>query len=229
MACMSGTSGTLRTRREAVAAAARRLAVVGLVTGTSGNVSARFGDRVLVTPTGAVLAELEASEVCVLDRAGRVLDGPFAPTSELALHLGVYDRFRAGAVVHTHAPMATAVGCVLDELPCIHYEMLALGGSVRVAPYRTFGTQELADAALDALRDRKAVLLANHGAITHADDLAGAVRATELLEWATTLYWRARQLGPARTLSAQELQDVAAAMASRGYGDTQPLPRRSAA
>lgn len=159
--------------REAVAAAARHLAAVGLVTGMSGNVSAKSGDRVLVTPTGAVLAELEASEVCVLDRSGRVLDGPFAPTSELALHLGVYDRFRAGAVVHTHAPMATALGCVLDELPCIHYEMLALGGSVRVAPYRTFGSQGLADAAIDALRDRAAVLLSNHGAVIHAEDLAG--------------------------------------------------------
>lgn len=208
--------------REAVAVAARGLAATGLVTGTSGNVSVRAGDRIAVSPTGGVLAELAPEDVCVVGRAGDVLDGALAPTSELALHLGVYDRYDSGAVVHTHAPMATAVGCVLDELPAIHYEMLALGGAVRVAPYATFGTQALADGALDALEGRFAVLLANHGAITHGADLAGALRATELLEWCATLFHRAAQLGTPRVLTRRDLEDVVTAAVARSYGTTQP-------
>src|SRR5688572_14149613 len=118
----------LHSEREEVAAAARRLAADGLVAGTSGNVSARSGDRVAVTPTGGVLASLEAEDVTVVDLDGRRLDGRLAPTSELDLHLGVYRRYETGAVIHTHAPVATALSCVagLDELPCVHYEMLLL-------------------------------------------------------------------------------------------------------
>ena len=113
--------------------------------GTAGNVSARAGDHVAITPTGAVLAELEPAQVSIVDLEGVLVDGDLAPTSELALHLGVYERYGAGAVVHTHSPMATALSCVLDEVPCVHYQMLLLGGAVRVAPYATFGTPELAE------------------------------------------------------------------------------------
>lgn len=212
----------MRSQREAVAASARQLAAAGLVSGTNGNVSVRTEDLVAVSPTGAVLGELQAADVCVVDRAGTVVDGALAPTSELQLHLGVYDRYGSTAVVHTHAPMATAIGCVLDELPCIHYEMLALGGGVRVAPYRTFGTQELADVAVEGLVDRTAVLLANHGAITHGWSLEQAVRGTELLEWASALYYRASQLGTPRVLSEQDLRDVVTAASERSYGATRP-------
>ncbi|MCW3012517.1 MAG: aldolase, partial [Solirubrobacterales bacterium] len=169
-----------------------------------------------------VLAELGADDVCVVDRAGVLVDGSLAPTSELELHLGAYDRFGVGAVVHTHAPMATALACVLDELPCIHYEMLALGGSVRVAPYRTFGTPELAAVTLAAMEGRSAVLLANHGVLTHGPDLAAAVRATEVLEWAARLHWHAAQLGTPRALGTAELDAVAVSMAERRYGRTHP-------
>src|SRR4051812_3462732 len=132
-----GTSGAtdMGEQRAAVAAAARRLAEAGLVERTSGNVSARSGDLVAVTPTGAQLGSLDADDVTVVDMSGGVVDGRFEPTSETALHLGLYESTQAGAVVHTHAPVATAVGCVVDELPLVHYEMLALGGAVRVAPY----------------------------------------------------------------------------------------------
>src|SRR3954452_12975007 len=115
--------------RRQVADAARRLAAAGLVHGTAGNVSTRGGEHVAITPTGAVLAEVSADDVCVVDLAGDVVDGRFAPTSEADMHLGVYARYDAGAVVHTHAPVATAMSCVLDELPCVHYEMLLLGGT----------------------------------------------------------------------------------------------------
>lgn len=214
---MSGMD-SIERGREAVAAAARQLAGDGLVTGTSGNLSVRVGDRIAVSPTGAVLADLDAADVAVVALDGVLLDGPLAPTSELGLHLGIYARFGSGAVVHTHAPTATALGLVLDELPCVHYDMLGLGGPVRVAPYATFGSPELAAAVLDALEGRSAALMANHGAITHGPSLAGAVRATELLEWASTLYWRAAVVGTPRAIDAGDLAAVADTIAASGYG-----------
>jgi L-fuculose-phosphate aldolase len=112
---------TLSSERRQVAAAARRIAAEGLVKGTAGNVSARVDDRVAITPTGAVLSTLEPEQVTVVSLEGRVVDGELEPTSEIDLHLGVYRRYEAGAVVHTHAPIATALSCVLEEeLPCVH-------------------------------------------------------------------------------------------------------------
>ncbi|MDO8187274.1 class II aldolase/adducin family protein [Conexibacter sp. JD483] len=214
--------------RAQVAAAAHRLAAAGLVAGTAGNVSARVGEAVAITPTGAVLATVEPDEVTVVALDGTVLDGALAPTSELDLHLGVYDAYGAGAVVHTHAPVATALACVLDELPCVHYEMLLLGGPVRVAPYATFGTPQLAASAVAALEGRTAALLANHGTIAYGADVEWALRATELLEWAATVWWRASQLGTPRVLDAAARQAVVDAAIARGYGATRRITEERA-
>jgi L-fuculose-phosphate aldolase len=154
----------------------------------------------------------------VVDRAGAQVDGPLAPTSELELHLGVVERFGAGAVVHTHAPFATALSCVLDELPLVHYEMLTLGGPVRVAPYATFGTPELAAGVLDALDGRTAALMGNHGAVSWGVDLAGALAATEVLEWACAVYWRACQVGEPRVMGDEQREAFVATLSQRGYG-----------
>jgi L-fuculose-phosphate aldolase len=212
----------LLEERERIAAACRRLAAAGLVRGTAGNVSVRAGDAVAITPTGAKLEALHATEVTVIDLEGRVVAGDLAPTSELDLHLGVYARYGAGAVVHTHAPVSTALSCVLDELPCVHYEMLLLGGPVRVAPYRTFGTPELAASAIEALDGRTAALLSNHGTIAFGADLDGAVHATELLEWASTLYLRAASVGTPRVLDEAARQAVIDVAVARNYGTTRP-------
>jgi L-fuculose-phosphate aldolase len=212
------TEPTLDAAREAVAAAARRLADEGLVLGTAGNVSARAGELVAVSPTGALLAELEPEAVTVVDLAGETVHGDLAPTSEIALHLGAYRRYRTGAVVHAHSPVGTALACVLDELPLVHYQMLALGGPIRVAPYATFGTPELAQLTLDALEGRAAALMANHGMIAIGSDLDAAVGNALLLEWASELYWRAAALGRPRTLDQGQAQDFIDATAARGYG-----------
>jgi L-fuculose-phosphate aldolase len=208
----------LEPEREQVAAACRRLAAEGLVPGTAGNASMRSGDQVAITPTGAVLAELEPEQVTVVDLDGEVLDGSMAPTSEIDLHLGVYRRLDAGAVVHTHAPMATAIACVLDELPLVHYQMLALGGAVRVAPYATFGTPELAEGVVEALEGRTAALMRSHGAVCIGGDANGAAEATLLLEWACTVYRHASALGEPHVLSDAEVEDVVSAVTERGYG-----------
>jgi len=206
--------------REALAATARKLAADGLVIGTSGNLSVRAGERVAVSPTGAMLAELEAADVAVVDLDGSQVAGRLAPTSELGLHLKIYARYGSAAVVHTHAPMATALGLVLDELPCVHYEMLGLGGAVRIAPYATFGSSELAEGVLAALDERSAALMANHGAVSHGSDIEDAARAMRLLEWACTLYWRAATIGTPRVLDPEQLGAVADTIADLGYGAT---------
>jgi L-fuculose-phosphate aldolase len=207
--------------RNEVAEACRRLAEEGLVIGTAGNVSRRAGDEgVAISPTGAVLAQLAPEHVTVVDLQGEVIAGDLEPTSELDLHLGVYRRYEAGAVVHTHAPMATALSCVLEELPCVHYQMLLLGGPVPVAPYATFGTPELASSVLDALEGRSAALMANHGAIAHAQDMDGAIERMQLLEWACTVYWRAAAIGSPRALDEDQRQAVVTAAIERGYGST---------
>jgi L-fuculose-phosphate aldolase len=206
-----------------VAAACNRLSAEGLVPGTAGNASMRSGDHVAVTPTGAVLGQLEPEQVTVVDLDGNVVDGTLAPTSELELHLGVYRRHDAGAVVHTHAPMATAVACVLDELPLVHYQMLALGGSIRVAPYATFGTSELAESVVDALEGRSAALMQSHGAVCVGGDVKAAADSTLLLEWACTVFWHARAMGEPRVLTDAEVGDVVSAVTERGYGATKEV------
>jgi L-fuculose-phosphate aldolase len=173
-----------------------------------------------VTPTGARLDAMAPEEVAVVALDGEQVDGELVPTSELGLHLGVYGRYQAGAVVHTHAQFATAVACVVDELPVIHYQMLALGGTVRVAPYATFGTPELAESTLEALEGRSVALMANHGAIAYGPDLDVAMQQSELLEWACQLYWRAAAIGAPRSMDASEQLAFVEAVSQRGYGIT---------
>ncbi|MFI6559029.1 class II aldolase/adducin family protein [Streptomyces sp. NPDC050534] len=221
---MTDSSAVLGKERAAVADACRRLGAEGLLIGTAGNVSVRVGERVAITATGAVLARLTPDQVTVVDLDGEIVDGSLEPTSELDLHLGVYRRYGTCAVVHTHAPMATALSCVLDELPCIHYQLLALGGSVRVAPYATFGTHELAGSVLAALEGRGGALMANHGAVTHAPTLDKAVEHALLLEWACGVYRHAAALGTPRVLDEAEQLAVVEAAIARDYGTTHPVP-----
>lgn len=219
---MTGASAEVRKQ---VAAAARRLADEGLLVGTAGNVSARVDDqRVAVTATGVVLAGCTADDVTVVDVAGEVLEGRLAPTSEVDLHLGVLGDTGAAAVVHTHAPWSSAVACVLDELPVLHYQQLLLGGDVRVAPYATFGSPELAGHVRAALAGRQAALMANHGSVAVGADLGTAVEHALLLEWLCQLHHRASALGEPRRLTARQQEDVVTAALARRYGTTQENP-----
>jgi len=196
--------------RAAVVDACHRLAAEGLLIGTAGNMSVRDGDRILVTASGAVLGDLTEDDV-VDATDGRA-------TSEVELHLAIYDAYDAGAVVHTHAPVSTAASTVLDELPCIHYQQLLLGGEIRVAPYATFGTPELATSVKVALDGRAAALMANHGSVTRGARLDEAVENALLLEWLCTVFRDARQLGEPRTLGKEQQEDVILAAIARNYG-----------
>jgi len=203
--------------RELVATA-RRTVADGLVVGTSGNVSVRVGNAVLVTPSGVPYDRLGTHQMCAVDLAGRRLAGDLTPTSELPMHLAVYAATSARAVVHTHAVHATAVSTLVDELPAVHYMTAALGGPVRVAPYATYGSDELARHALAALRDRTGCLLRNHGTLVHGQTLDQAHDRTAQLEWMCRV-WLAAAAVPGRTpalLPLEELDRVADKL--RGYG-----------
>jgi L-fuculose-phosphate aldolase len=208
----------LEPAREQLASACARLAAEGLVVGTAGNVSMRAEGHVVVTPTGGVFGEMGAEDMAVITPHGTLVEGERAPTSELALHLLLYERMDAGAVVHTHAPYATALSCVVDEVPAVHYSMLMFGGSLKVAPYATFGTEALARNVERALEGRTACLMQNHGHVGYAHDLTTAVESALLAEWACTVYWRARALGEPVALTDEQLQEVGAQVMKLGYG-----------
>jgi L-fuculose-phosphate aldolase len=203
--------------RAEVADTCRRMLRDGLVTGTSGNVSVRVGELVAITPTGVPYGSLTAEDVVVVDLAGAVVEAARGPSSELPTHLSIYRATDAGAIVHTHSMYATTVGAVRDELPAVHYAINALGGPVRVAPYATFGTGELAAAVTDALDGRTAALLRNHGAVAVGGSLAAAYDRAVRLEWLCELYWRAALLGAPAVLSAAQLADADEQARRKGY------------
>ncbi|MFJ6918369.1 class II aldolase/adducin family protein [Streptomyces sp. NPDC101133] len=200
-------------------ATARRTVADGLVVGTSGNVSVRVGDTVLVTPSGVSYDRLAPHDMTGVDLDGRQVLGTLVPTSELPMHLAVYRADPgARAVVHTHAVHATAVSLLVPELPPVHYMTAALGGPVRVAPYAAYGTDELARGMLDALAGRTGCLLRNHGTITYGASLDQAYDRTAQLEWMCRLWLTASSV-PGHSpslLTPAQLAEVAERL--RGYG-----------
>jgi L-fuculose-phosphate aldolase len=180
----------------------------GLVVGTAGNLSVRSGDLVAITPTSVDYDALDPGLVCVVGLDGGIVEGERAPSSELPMHLAVYHATDAAAIVHTHAPHATALATVVDELPAIHYMIAELGGRMRVAPYATFGTDELAANVMHALAGRSAVLLRSHGTLTVGDSLEQAYWRSVLLEWLAALYFRATLLGTPRLIPTGEIELV---------------------
>ncbi len=181
----------------------------GLVVGTAGNLSIRSDDLVAITPSSVDYDALDAGLICVVGLDGEIVEAARAPSSELPMHLAVYGATDAAAIVHTHAPYATTLATVVDELPAIHYMIAELGGPVRVAPYATFGSDELAASVMDALDGRSAVLLGSHGTLTIGDSLEQAYWRSVLLEWLAALYYRAMQLGEPRLLPGEEIERVA--------------------
>jgi L-fuculose-phosphate aldolase len=213
-----GERPELREAWERVVETARRTVADGLVVGTSGNVSARVGDIVLVTPSGVPYDRLGPGDAVGVDLDGRQVIGELAPTSELPMHLAVYRTTTAAAVVHTHAVHATAVSTLVPELPLVHYMSAVLGGPVRVAPYALYGTDELARNMLEALEGRTGCLLQNHGTVTYGSTLDQAYDRTAQLEWMCHV-WLTASAVPGMTpslLSTGQLDAVQEKL--RGYG-----------
>ncbi|MDX3450679.1 class II aldolase/adducin family protein [Streptomyces sp. ME02-8801-2C] len=202
----------------ALVATARRTVADGLVVGTSGNVSVRVGDTVLVTPSGVPYDRLTPEDVVGVDLTGRQLLGTLTPTSELPMHLAVYRATDARAIVHTHAVHATAVSTLVRELPLIHYMAGDLGGPVRVAPYATYGTEELAGNTLRALTDRTACILQNHGTLAHGATLGQAYDRTAQLEWMCRVWLTASSVPGLSPTLLSEAQVSEAGERLEGYG-----------
>ncbi|MHC5908672.1 class II aldolase/adducin family protein [Streptomyces sp. S6] len=208
---------------ESLVATARRTVTDGLVVGTSGNVSVRVAEVVLVTPTGVPYDRLGPDDVTGVDLDGRQVLGTLRPTSELPMHLTVHRAFPAArAVVHTHSVHATAVSTLVPELPPIHYMTGAFGGPVRVAPYATYGTDELAANIRTALQDRTACLIQNHGTLAHAPTLERAFTDSAQLEWMSHL-WLIASSVPGRTpnlLDPEQIREAGEKLSRYGQGGT---------
>jgi L-fuculose-phosphate aldolase len=212
---------TQRATREAIVAAARALRSEGLLPGSSGNISVRLVDgRVAITPAAIPYEELDGDDIVVIGGAKTAAVGDRRPSSEHRLHLAVYAaRTDVGAIVHTHAPFATAFATAHEPIPAVHYVIAPLlaasGDRIRVAPYATFGTAELAEACVETLAADNAVLLASHGAVAVAPDLATAVDRARTIEELAALAWRARAIGGARVIDRAELERVRAQLRVR--------------
>ncbi|MGH3389292.1 MAG: class II aldolase/adducin family protein [Actinomadura sp.] len=198
----------LAGERRELCAIGRRMVQTGLVLGTSGNISVRSGDLVAVSPAGAALDRLVPEDVPVLGVDGHRVAGERAPSSETPMHLAIYAATDAAAIVHTHSTYGAVVAATLTELPPIHYNILLLGGVVRVAEYATYGTAELAGNVRTALAGRRAALMANHGGVTIGRTLTEAFENARLLEWLCGVYVRAKMIGEPRILSEEELRRV---------------------
>ncbi len=186
--------------------AARQLVRDGLVVGTAGNVSVRTSQGLVITPTAVPADELSPEQLAVLDDEGGQVGGTHRRSSEWRLHLAIYQaRPDVGAVVHTHSVAATALSVLRRPLPPIHYALHQLGGEVRVAPYATFGSAELAQHTATTLGTAHAVLLANHGAVAVGPDLPTALERARLVEWLGRVYLEVLKTGPPHVLTPDEM------------------------
>ncbi|MDO9011504.1 MAG: class II aldolase/adducin family protein [Gallionella sp.] len=187
----------------------KNLDALGLSHGTSGNLSVRYAEGFLITPSGFGAEGLTADDVVFVYLTGES-EGRWQPSSEWLFHRDIYaQRPEFGAVVHTHSNAATALACLRRDIPPFHYMLALLGGdSLRCATYATFGTQALSDNALVAMADRKACLLANHGMIAAGKNLAEAYRNTVEVENLSELYLRALAVGEPVLLTAAEFRDA---------------------
>ena len=204
--------------RAALCDAYRTLGRRGLMGGSSGNVSMRHEDGMLISPSGITPERIEPGHLVATG-----FDAP-APgaSSEWALHAALYRADPArGAVVHTHADACTALACLNEPLPAFHYMVAGFGGDdVRCAPYATFGTAALAETAAVAMRNRTACLLANHGMVAAGPTLEAAMAATLDLEMLAGQYLLARSAGQPRLLSPAQM--AAARKRFRTYGANAP-------
>ncbi len=198
-----------REQREALVEAARSLSALGINQGTSGNLSIRIPSGFLITPSALPYARTQPSDIVLMGLDGSV-QGTRRPSSEWRFHRDIYAaRPNAGAVVHTHANYATTLACLGRSIPPFHYMVAVAGGEdIRCAPYATFGTQELSDHVLTALRGRKACLLANHGMIAFDANLESALSLAVEVETLARQYWQALQAGEPGILTPEQMAEV---------------------
>lgn len=201
----------------------QKLAALGLNKGTSGNCSVRSGDGFLVTPSGMSVEDMTPVSMVQMSFDGsfelQVESNAKKPSSEWRFHRDILaSRPEINVVIHTHSMFATTLACLHKDIPPFHYMIAVVGGdTIRCAPYALFGSQALSDNALNALQDRKACLLANHGMIALGRDLEDALAVTVEVENLCQQYWQILQLNPnPPLLSEAEMREVFQQF--KGYG-----------
>jgi len=194
----------------------------GLNHGTSGNISVRFGDSMLITPSAVPYDKMTAEMIAVMpfEAAYGTWAGPLKPSTEWRFHFDILKgRGDTGAVVHAHPTYCTALAIAHREIPAAHYMVAAFGGdNVRCAPYARYGTPELSEFALEALKNRTACLLANHGSIAIGEDLDKAMWRAVELETLARQYYLALALGPV-LLSDKQIVETLEGFSSYGMQD----------
>jgi L-fuculose-phosphate aldolase len=187
----------------------RRMVELGLNRGTAGNASVRCGSNILITPSALPVAEMSVQDMVLLDAGGKVLQGK-KPSSEWRFHCDILKaRLEIGAVLHMHSTFATTIACLRHDVPAVHYHIAIAGGdTIRCTLYSVFGEQNLSDLVLEALRDRKACLLGNHGMIALGTDLNDALSVALEVEYLCEIYWRTLQAGEPHILTTQQMHEV---------------------
>ena len=201
----------LEEQRKSIVEYGRKMINAQLTTGTGGNLSIynRAEGLVAIKPSGVDYFDMTPSDVVVIDLGGHVFDGKLKPSSEALFHLSLY-RFRPdiNAVIHTHQIYATTIACLNWELPAVHYLIGLSGNKVPLAAYATFGSPELSENILQAIKNYNACLLANHGLVTVGANLAAAFAAAEEIELVSRLYYQAKCIGNPVVLSDDEMKVV---------------------
>lgn len=202
----------LEQERELLTEYGRRMSRAGLSVGTSGNLSIYVPEEGLmaITPSGLDYEATTPADIVVMDLDAHVVEGKRKPSSEWALHTKFYQRHPAArAVVHTHSMYCTTLACLGKPLEAVHYAIGAAGTArVPVAPYRLFGSPELAEAAVEACGDGKAVLLANHGLVAWEGSLPKAFSLARDLEFTAELQWRAMAVGTPNILTDSQMAEA---------------------
>ena len=214
--------------RRAIIAAAREMNAIGLNQGTSGNISARWQDRMLITPSAVPYDALEPEALASLPVEGDYgsFEGPLPPSTEWRFHLDITRaRPEVGAIVHAHSTYATTLACCRKAIPACHYMIAASGGpTIRCSDYATYGTKELSVAALAALADRSCCLLANHVMIATGANLAKAMWLAVELETIARQYYLALAIGGPVILPDAEIAQVKERFKGYGLRDKETPP-----
>lgn len=216
-------TGDDSAQREAALAALRRLDALGMNRGSTGNLSLRQGDGMLITPTGMGADDLRAQDLVWLGWDGSQR-GDWQPSSEWHFHRAIYAaRPDLHAVVHCHSVHATALACLRRELPAFHYMVAVAGGdSVPCVPYQLFGTEALSAAVAQGLQHRDACLLANHGLVAAGPTLARAMKVAQEIESLCETYLLALAVGEPVLLSREQMDEVIQRFRSYGQAARKP-------
>ena len=203
----------LSVRREVIAIA-RAMNEIGLNQGTSGNVSVRHGDGILITPSGLPYDRCCPEDIVWLQMDGTA-EGIRKPSSEWRLHLDIYrTKPEARAVLHAHSPWCTTLACLDREIPPFHYMVAVAGGNtIRCAPYALFGSKELSDNVNAALENRTACLMSHHGMVSYADNLEKVLDLAIEVENLARVYCQTLQSGEASLLDREQMNKVLAKFA----------------